>query len=380
MPATYIINAFLGSGLIIVLVAIDYIRMYTADRVLRGIFMRMLVYSFITLWAEILYYSVCGKPGQGVQLLLYATNGVYYFFHIFGLNTIFIFMDYAALKDFQRAKKNRRIILAITACHLIVLLLNVRYKFYFYITEQNYFARGNLYIIRSIFCCIPILFALHTMLFAKAALGKKQVSLFLLYFLIVGISSAVDALYGSTLLWPWFTVGLLFAYFFIISSDSKLDALTGLANRLAFNELMHKISRLDTGESYAIIMIDMDEFKQINDTLGHGEGDNALRDMGGIIKSCIRLSDFAARYGGDEFIIILKNEKDVDAVINRIMESVKTLNDSHTRPYTLQLSCGYDIFTANSEVSLQEILSHTDSLMYKNKELSRRSTDKVDTV
>jgi diguanylate cyclase (GGDEF)-like protein len=124
-------------------------------------------------------------------------------------------------------------------------------------------------------------------------------------------------------------------------------------------------------------MIDMDRFKEINDTLGHLEGDNALRDMATIIKSVIRHSDFAARYGGDEFILAARAEYDIGRIMTRIQENIDLQNSKGTRPYKIYMSYGCDVYTTNSGRSIQEFISHIDSLMYKNKEENRRSrTDK----
>ena len=123
-------------------------------------------------------------------------------------------------------------------------------------------------------------------------------------------------------------------------------------------------------------MIDMDNFKRINDTLGHQEGDNALRDMAAIIKKCIRSRDFAARYGGDEFVLAARTENDIEALMRRIQEAIDQHNAKQTRPFKLAISYGYDVYTADGSRKIEEFLTHIDSLMYKHKAERRRSGDK----
>ncbi|MDR1507746.1 MAG: GGDEF domain-containing protein [Treponema sp.] len=185
-----------------------------------------------------------------------------------------------------------------------------------------------------------------------------------------------------------------------MQTDSKIDALTGLGNRYSFNEFISKLSSDNRGgihlprrlkrrnpeppvfkrkkpaESYSIAMIDMDHFKEINDTLGHLEGDNALRDMAGIIRNCARHSDFAARYGGDEFILAARAEYDITSLLGRIQSAIDELNAKNIRPYKLQISYGYDVYTMNSGASITDFLKHVDSLMYKHKNERRRSSDR----
>jgi diguanylate cyclase (GGDEF)-like protein len=193
--------------------------------------------------------------------------------------------------------------------------------------------------------------------------------------------STIDFLFSTVrLVWPCETAALLYAYFFIVQSYVSVDPLTGIGNRLSFNEFIDKLSRSGTGELWTIVMIDMDHFKQINDTLGHQEGDNALGYMAEIIKSCIGKDDFAARYGGDEFVLAIKVEKDAEAVIRKVMDEIQFVinifNEREICPFKLAISYGYDVFTADGRQPIAEFMKHIDSLMYKHKQERRRSSDK----
>jgi diguanylate cyclase (GGDEF)-like protein len=190
------------------------------------------------------------------------------------------------------------------------------------------------------------------------------------------LGSIIDIEFNTTgLMWHCFTSGLLYVYLFIIRSELKIDSLTGIGNRYSFNEFINDLSRQDAKQPYSVVMIDMDDLKEINDTLGHLEGDNALRDLAAIIKGCIRDSDFAARYGGDEFILATRDENDVARRMERIQQSVDNQNNKNTRPYRIQISYGHGVFTPNSGQSIEAFLSHIDNLMYKHKAEKRRSTD-----
>lgn len=85
------------------------------------------------------------------------------------------------------------------------------------------------------------------------------------------------------------------------------DALTGLHNRLCGNQRLHdEFSRLGrTQDAYAVLMMDLDSFKKINDTYGHGVGDDVLRTVAGVLRGTVRQSDFVARFGGEEFMALL---------------------------------------------------------------------------
>jgi diguanylate cyclase (GGDEF)-like protein len=99
--------------------------------------------------------------------------------------------------------------------------------------------------------------------------------------------------------------------------------------------------------------------------------------MAGIIKGCIRAGDFAARYGGDEFILVTRTGHDITFLLGRIQSAINDFNMKNTRPYTLQISYGYDVYDTNSEISITDFLKHVDGLMYKHKNERRRSSDKA---
>jgi diguanylate cyclase (GGDEF)-like protein/PAS domain S-box-containing protein len=90
---------------------------------------------------------------------------------------------------------------------------------------------------------------------------------------------------------------------------SRHDTLTGLHNRLSANERLHSefISMRRSQNSYAVLLMDIDFFKKVNDTYGHSIGDSVLQQLAHILKTTLRESDFAARYGGEEFLLLLPN-------------------------------------------------------------------------
>jgi diguanylate cyclase (GGDEF)-like protein len=190
------------------------------------------------------------------------------------------------------------------------------------------------------------------------------------FIFIVVLGAALDIIFGAdnykrNFIWPSVTAACLYIYFFIVKSNFKIDRLSGLGNRYSCSELIDKLSRQAEQENYTIAMLELGRLKEINEKLGHKEGDNALRDISTIIKGCMRKTDFAARYGGDVYMVVTSTKDNIQRLIDRIEETLETQNKLRNRPYQLMIGFGYDIFTTNSGKSVTDFVNHVESLMYK---------------
>lgn len=158
--------------------------------------------------------------------------------------------------------------------------------------------------------------------------------------------------------------------------DAQHDALTGLANRVLFNsrlELALANKNRYPENNFAVIFIDLDRFKQINDSLGHLAGDAFLKEVANRINSCIRAHDLLARLGGDEFVVLFDNFEsltDIEEIASRIINSI-------AQPFTIEnkdMYSGASIGITYLESMYQkadEVLRDADAAMYQAKALGR---------
>lgn len=118
------------------------------------------------------------------------------------------------------------------------------------------------------------------------------------------------------------------------------------------------------------LMIDIDNFKTINDTYGHATGDDALRASSDILQKTFRRNDFIARYGGDEFVVAMALEKKdhLHKAIDRLKENIRQFNAKNAAPYTISMSVGYDCFFDQSDQTATDFIRHIDNLMYRQKQ------------
>ncbi|MCB5272692.1 putative signaling protein [Arthrobacter sp. SO5] len=141
------------------------------------------------------------------------------------------------------------------------------------------------------------------------------------------------------------------------------DPLTGLSNRQLFNDHLAAALSGPCGTAVDLLLLDLDDFKEVNDILGHHAGDQMLIEVGRRLRTCVRPNDVVARLGGDEFVVMLVGSPDPDAVAKRIVESLKVpvwIDGSMLRP---SLSLGLASISEDT-VDASELLRRADIAMY----------------
>ncbi|HEX2729613.1 MAG TPA: diguanylate cyclase, partial [Rubrobacteraceae bacterium] len=157
----------------------------------------------------------------------------------------------------------------------------------------------------------------------------------------------------------------------LLSHQAFHDSLTGLPNRALFTDrLEHALARRERAEfGIAILFLDLDNFKDVNDTFGHETGDRLLVEIGGRLASCIRSSDTVARLAGDEFTVLLEDVAEIREAV-RVIERIETVFRDpvriDARDLTVTASIGVVLETGSGR-SLQELLNDADTAMYRAK-------------
>ena len=151
---------------------------------------------------------------------------------------------------------------------------------------------------------------------------------------------------------------------------ARHDALTGLGNRLLFEEEINRaVARMKRrGERFALLCLDLDGLKGVNDTLGHHAGDELLRIAAKRIKDCLRETDTVARIGGDEFVVIqsgVKSPADCSKLGERIIESVAP--SCHISGQDISVTCSVGIALAEGDADHDILLKQADLALYRAK-------------
>jgi len=154
---------------------------------------------------------------------------------------------------------------------------------------------------------------------------------------------------------------------------AHFDILTKIPNRkLFFDRLSHNLSMANRyNYMFALLYIDIDRFKQINDTLGHNVGDSLLKEVAIRLQKCIRESDTVARIGGDEFNIILtkiESKKDACIIAERIIKAFKIHFILSEKEHSIDISIGISFYPDNGD-NLETLLTKADKAMYDAKKI-----------
>ena len=165
--------------------------------------------------------------------------------------------------------------------------------------------------------------------------------------------------------------------FDMLREQARIDALTGLKNRAAMDDsLIGAVSAHQrTGQSLAFLMIDLDHFKEINDTYGHGIGDSVLRKISSTILSKCRPYDVACRFGGDEFCVILGHTEGLDArqVASRILTGIGKI-EVRVGEAMVSVSCSAGLVSAAEMpdgFEAADLLKAADDALYRAKHEGR---------
>jgi diguanylate cyclase (GGDEF)-like protein/PAS domain S-box-containing protein len=155
------------------------------------------------------------------------------------------------------------------------------------------------------------------------------------------------------------------------------DALTGLPNRLLFHDRLEQTVRESKRrrESFAVLFVDLDRFKQINDSLGHAAGDRLLQTIAGRLSAAVREEDTVARLGGDEFVVLqqqLQHPRDGGRFAAKLIETIQQPMDIEGHKLVLTSSIGVCLFPRNG-TDAQTLLRNADAAMYRAKEQGRNN-------
>lgn len=280
-------------------------------------------------------------------------------------------------RDRQIDKRFIAVILLPILLNALLSVSSLATGYSFYLDELGTYHRGPGYIYLVIIDLLYLGLAAAIVMKNRGNIRRQEV--FALNFfpvppLLAGLIQTM--FFGISVLWLAMAISLLIIYLDLQSTNVHVDHLTGLANRRKLDNFLNEIStKKHVYQRFGGLMMDIDQFKQINDQYGHEMGDRVLESVGKILRRSMDPKSLITRYGGDEFIVLLKIEQpeDLAAAKHRFLDNLAAFNNHHSIPFEISLSIGTGVFDPQKNMDVHEFLGLLDRNMYLEKKQCHQS-------
>jgi len=322
-------------------------------------------------------WIVDGRPGASMRIAGYAINAIFYALIFVPMGIYLVYVDHFT----EPGKPVMRsayfwITLAIAATGALSTFASLPGGLLFSLDADNLYARGPLNGLFNTLMAIMGLLPAYVLIKRRKTIPSPSFHNLMLYPIMPIIGGVLqNFIYGTNLFWPATVISVFITFVNVQNRQIDSDYLTGAFNRSSLQEYLATLVRkANAKRSFAAIMLDLDHFKRINDSFGHLAGDQALIETSRILHASVRKSDFVARFGGDEFIVILDtgDEAELELVASKISANMEAAN-SLEKPFTLSASMGKAVFDLERDGNLDIFLHRLDRLMYEDKARSGRN-------
>lgn len=321
-----------------------------------------------------------GQVFDGAKVFIEVSNLVFYecLTVISYLWMIYVFIK---LGISEKLKKTLLICSIPLILFSIVAIFNPFNHLLFTIDEKNLFARnwGTYlhWLITWSYFIVTTIKVMSAIIMEKNKNKRKELIPFLYFIIAPAIASVTQMLfYGITSSQVGITISIIIISLAEQNNRVFSDSLTGLNNRHSFNEYIISYMQHHPNSELTLLMIDINNFKQVNDKYGHISGDRALKNVAAALKNISSNTPnrlFMCRYGGDEFLVATFDcgQEEINFIRKQIHEEIKSKNAESNEPYDLTVSIGL----ANGKLAdyddIEYLLHVADEAMYDEKKLSK---------
>ncbi|MFB6468509.1 GGDEF domain-containing protein [Cytobacillus sp. Hz8] len=368
------------SILLLIIICFHSFKQTERDSIEFKLFLSIVITTILLLLLDI-GSRLDGNPGEIYYVIDNSGN-----FLIFLLNLILpsLWLLYVHYQVFQDERKTKRLcypLLVLNVLNAGMATLTLFNGWYYYVDSHNIYHRGPLFLLSASIIILLLLISFILVTVNRRRIDKKSYCA-LVFFGIPPLISIILQIvfYGISFILNSVVLSLLIAFLNIQNRNIYIDYLTGVYNRKRFElYLKGKISKSGRNKRFAAIMVDLNDFKSINDTYGHDMGDKALQISADLFSSCLKPEDFIARFGGDEFCIVLdvENRMELEGIVSKIKNSIERYNKYGSQPFNLQFSMGYTIYDDQSHMTVEEFQKQIDSLMYENKQKHKQKAREI---
>ena len=328
----------------------------------------MAIVNLLGALSETIAFLVDGKQFMGSRQINYVSNSIC-FIGTVSIGLLWcLYVELRIYRNYKRIFKKAKPVMFPWVVEVIMVLCNLfGTEIMFKISEENIYQRAAGALIGYISLIIYFAYSIYLVHQSK----KQGINLnFFPVIYFVGPCFAGVLIqflfYGITSSWVLVAVALIFVQMQSYAENLYIDELSGLYNRRYLNAVLTE-RKITSRKSLHGIMMDVNDFKYINDNFGHSMGDKAICTLGNILFRSIPDGGMAIRYAGDEFIVLLSgvDTESVLVTMDEINHNLSQFNESKIEPFTLSVSMGYAEFGEGDDT--EAFLMHMDEKMYEEK-------------
>ncbi len=340
----------------------------------KKIFNWLIFFTALILFSDAVTWAFLNVPKYYV--LAYLSTALYYSLHLLICTMWVMYCDYLIHENQKRNRIVAILFLIPTAVVAFLSFFSYKTSALFRITTEGEYFRGEFYYEFLLFCFLYLVYSVY--IFTKKILqdrrkgiSDKRLMILIVYPILPFVGVVLQTLYyGVNIVWILTTISLIIVYFNFQNAQLIIDPLTQINNRYKFDSFMEKHLYDNNGLNLKFLMIiDIDDFKQINDNWGHITGDHALQKVAEILKRNSQSNDLVARIGGDEFVVFGERNSidDVEKLIEEIHLKVDDFNKQREGDYRLSLSIGYSLQDQKGTKTKNQMITEADKHMYDEK-------------
>ena len=330
------------------------------DKVLLGIIILVIVACI----ADAITFSIDGHTGRFVKVLAYISNNILFLSNM-AIGPLWVMLISLHLNGVV-SKFQRNFMLIVCSVITVLMVVNFFNPIIFDINERNVYTRGPLFMVKNLLEVILMADGVVIYLISRYRSGGVKFFPVLQFVTPIFICVCLQIFYyGISTIWVGIAVGYTSLMLSLQNENIFIDKLTGLYNRYYLDKISGELKRK---RKIAMMMLDMNDFKSINDTFGHSQGDDALVSLSNVLQMSVGPDGTVVRYAGDEFVIVLDNdnEKKAESYKNLIKKNLEDFNKNLKKKYKLSASIGVGVFDLDKN-SVDVILKKIDKLMYEDK-------------
>ncbi len=356
---------------IVLIILVQMLRDTEARSILQRIFIAIVWCVAVNIVAEATTWLCDGVPGEVMHYVVEISNAVSVVLLILPSLLWLCYVVYYVTRD-TRQLRRLALPLVVGTGYIVVLAASAPANgLLFTVDTLNFYHRGPWFLQPPLIAYSAVAGATVFLILNAHRIPRRQLAPLLTFSIPPFLGALCQTfVYGLSSTTAGTVLGLLLVYINLQGQLRGTDYMTGLANRWQLDAAVQRVvANPDPRRPAALLMIDVDNLKSINDTWGHVMGDKAIEQCAAILRRCFHYDDTVARYAGDEFMVLLRldHPENIQPVLTRLADTARRMATPGGAPFTMTISVGYALFPSPGITTAMDFYEAADRSMYEAK-------------